>query len=618
MQNRILSLGLSLAVTVLCFGCASDYGVTSSNQAEWLKTYASNPLTDGGLSFRVKNYLIRENYLDEYRNQPMALLKKLDSEFKKSGDYLTLFVLIELTYDQGEKTTKLDALSYYLSSTIYAATYLKTAKPNQYSACFIVACRYYNYASAEIIKLIEQEKIPLKSRWDLPIIQGKVVVNPAKSTLPLPLEKYTSFRSCFDFLQFGFQNYSRSSGLGVPLIAIQNKNNDITQDYTKKGKQVFDLAGIPYPATLFIRIKPLNESKTCYSATPEFFDPYLTDTLAINGEKATLEIDLTTPLAYMGNSGASYSGFMALKNSLNMKIPEGLYLLTPYKKDKIPVVLVHGLMSSPRTWMQMVNTLLSNKTIREKYQFWLFAYPTGLPILYSAYKLRNALLETQRKFDPKHQSQYFNRMIIISHSMGGLLAKTMVLNSDNKLLDSVFNTPINELNISKKQQEFLKAVLCFKALPFVSEVVFMSTPHLGSEMTEETIMRIAASFITLPDKFVNKIEAIKRNIMIKTGLRDSEISLPAMTGVDSLDPKNITLKIMSNMTLQAKFHSIIGDQDKAGKIGGTDGVVRYRSSHIYGAASELVIKSGHDTQMTAEGIKEVRRILLEHLNLKIR
>ncbi len=420
MKFKLISYGFILALAVLGFGCASDYGVTKSNKADWLKTYARSPLTNDGLSFRVKNYLTRENYLAEYRNQPTALLKKLDYEFKQNDDKLTLFALTELAYDQGTKREKLDALSYYLSCAIYASTYLRTPGNDPYSAYFIVACRYYNYASAEIIKLIKQEKISLSSKWDLPIIQGKVVVNPAKSTLPLPLKKYTDFLSCFDFLQFGFQNYSRSSGLGVPLVAIQNKNNDVTQEYTKTDKNVFDLSGLPYPATLFIKIKPLNNAGTSYSATPEFFDPYLTDTITINGQQATLEIDLTTPLAYVAHGGASYSGFMALKNSRNMKIPEGLYLLTPYKKDKIPVVFVHGLMSTPRTWMQMTNTLLSNKTIREKYQFWFFAYPTGLPVLYSAYKLRKALFEAQRKFDPELNDPYFNRMIIVSHSMGGL------------------------------------------------------------------------------------------------------------------------------------------------------------------------------------------------------
>ena len=47
---------------------------------------------------------------------------------------------------------------------------------------------------------------------------------------------------------------------------------------------------------------------------------------------------------------------------------------------------------------------------------------------------------------------------------------------------------------------------------------------------------------------------------------------------------------------------------------GADGVVRYSSAHIEGIESELVVQpKGHSVQETPQGIREVRRILLEHL-----
>jgi hypothetical protein len=36
----------------------------------------------------------------------------------------------------------------------------------------------------------------------------------------------------------------------------------------------------------------------------------------------------------------------------------GLMLLRPYEPDKIPVVMVHGLISSPLAWIPMLNELL--------------------------------------------------------------------------------------------------------------------------------------------------------------------------------------------------------------------------------------------------------------------
>ena len=45
----------------------------------------------------------------------------------------------------------------------------------------------------------------------------------------------------------------------------------------------------------------------------------------------------------------------------------------------------------------------------------------------------------------------------------------------------------------------------------------------------------------------------------------------------------------------------------------TDGVVPYTSSHLDGAASEVIIKGGHSIQETPEAVLELRRILRLHL-----
>ena len=62
------------------------------------------------------------------------------------------------------------------------------------------------------------------------------------------------------------------------------------------------------------------------------------------------------------------------------------------------------------------------------------------------------------------------------------------------------------------------------------------------------------------------------------------------------------------------YHSVIGNKDKAGVPGGSDGVVPYSSSHLNGAASEIVVKSRHSVQQNPLAIQEIKRILKEHLN----
>ena len=60
------------------------------------------------------------------------------------------------------------------------------------------------------------------------------------------------------------------------------------------------------------------------------------------------------------------------------------------------------------------------------------------------------------------------------------------------------------------------------------------------------------------------------------------------------------------------YHSIIGNKKTSGVAGGSDGVVPYRSSHLEGAQSELIVKHGHNVQQHPLAIEEVRRILLLH------
>jgi hypothetical protein len=605
------SLFLTL-VMLFAFGCSSDFGVSSSSKELWLKENIKSPLMGESLSFVVKNYLTRENLLNHYRENPKEMLKELDLSYKESHDKMALLALIELSYFEGEKHNEMEALSYFFSCVVYSALYLKEPNSNPYSVYFIAACRYYNYASAEIIKIISKEKLSLEKSWDMHIIPGRVTIQPAKSELPRPLTAYKTFLSCFDFRQFGFLSYSRSPGLGVPLIAV-SKKEERNKRVSEKLKGVFELTSSPYPATLFLQVSLKKSNKYKFSITPEFHDPYLGNELTINGAKAAMEIDLTTPLAYMANKGASYSGITAMQNFNKMGINEGLYLLTPYDKNKIPVVLVHGLMSRPRTWIQLTNTLYDNKQIRERYQFWYFAYPTGLPIMFSAKKLRDSLNAAQLIFDPKKNNPYFNKMIVVSHSMGGLLAKTLVVDSGEKLVKDLFKMPIEDMDITQEQKKFLSDILIFKPLPFVTEIIFMATPHRGTSIVEWGIVRFANSFITLPKRMLVRISSFNKNLLAKIGVLDEDDLAAKLTGVSSLDPNSKTLASMVEMRIIVPYHSIIGDTKEAGRIGGSDGLVEYNSSHLNGATSELIIKSEHNVQKTADGIKEVRRILLEHL-----
>lgn len=60
-------------------------------------------------------------------------------------------------------------------------------------------------------------------------------------------------------------------------------------------------------------------------------------------------------------------------------------------------------------------------------------------------------------------------------------------------------------------------------------------------------------------------------------------------------------------------HSIIAVQGDGNPEDGADGIVMYKSAHIDGVASEKVVNSGHSTQGHPETIREIKRILMEHV-----
>lgn len=88
------------------------------------------------------------------------------------------------------------------------------------------------------------------------------------------------------------------------------------------------------------------------------------------------------------------------------------------------------------------------------------------------------------------------------------------------------------------------------------------------------------------------------------------------TSVDAMSPDDPLLKAIADMPLApgVRGHSTIAvKHGKGDPHQGDDGVVAYRSAHLAGMRSELIVHSGHSCQDKPETIQEVRRILLLHL-----
>jgi hypothetical protein len=87
------------------------------------------------------------------------------------------------------------------------------------------------------------------------------------------------------------------------------------------------------------------------------------------------------------------------------------------------------------------------------------------------------------------------------------------------------------------------------------------------------------------------------------------------TGLNDLDPDSPFIQALGSSRIKEGviYHSIIGDREQADYAGGSDGVVPYSSSHLDGAASEVIVHSGHSVHRSPAAMRELLRILRRHL-----
>jgi hypothetical protein len=290
----------------------------------------------------------------------------------------------------------------------------------------------------------------------------------------------------------------------------------------------------------------------------------------------------------------------------------GLRLLEPYQRGKIPVVLIHGLLSSPDTWSDLISELRCRPDITATYQFWVFGYPTGVSFLRSAAQLRDELTDAVRRFDPAGTDPALNRMVLVGHSMGGLVAKLQVADSGPWLWASVSHVPFECIRADEHTRVRLGSALFFRAQPFVQRVIFIAVPHRGSSFAARFVGRASSLLVNLPDDDEERHRQLVRNNP-HAFARFVERRLP--TSIDMLQPGNPLLETIAELPIDrgVRLHSIIGTGLPMLTSGPADGVVPVSSALHQCVDSELYIPTTHRwVHRDLDTAEEVARILREH------
>jgi len=482
-----------------------------------------------------------------------------------------------------------------------------------YDPRFIQACELYNRNLSQLVR-----SIPLQT-WRVGFRRGG-------QNLALTMEsrhpdvsngRISSLIPCNELKVTGMRNHHHSYGLGVPLLVESNTAEPSPFPNIHVGQKVL-------AATAFLRYSDhLEDLRSGPTPTIEIHDPIREPALHVHGRKIPLESDTTTvlaaSLARSGLEGLDYSAFL-FGNNFSDRF--GLYLLEPYQPGKIPVVLVHGLLSSPITWAPVVNDLMADKEFRERYQIWAYFYPTALPFLLPAADLRDKLLVVRNQLDPEQSDKALENMVLIGHSMGGLISRMLTIDSGDTFWSAVSERPFESLEFPNEQSgRELRRLFFFEKHPLVSRAIFIAAPFGGSTLSPSPVGRLAASVPSLPPQ-LRELASTLANLDPTLNKR---MAGHVPTSVELLNPDNRVLRVLAHsQPNEVSWHAIAGKETacfgplyrallEINKQDTGDGVVGLDSALLVPAESKLVVPAGHTTVHQEPGaVREIRRILREH------
>jgi pimeloyl-ACP methyl ester carboxylesterase len=604
MSERRAVLALLTVVLAGCNGLSlrkADGGSVTDAMQSALRLRGPGPAT--------REYLNKSGIRDRFFFDPAEAAEKLGQPDTPEGR-LAVAELHDMAGREAEYWSPSRAINHYLQAAYFSSEAL-LADGGLALERRADAVDLYNRSVERFLRRSAGRKLLPDDAWERQLRQQDLNIAVRRDESVWAPDPFDELKFADDYIAIGVPARQRD-GLGVRMLAVR-KRWWRDPDRQSAPQKFFTPVQV-YPVTVILRFLP-NESTGKPEALVELHDPIRYDGVQLAGYKVPLAADFTTPLVYQVTASdldrITYLGFFDPQSEAHKN---GLYLTHPYEPGKIPVILIHGLWSSPKTWTRTINDLRADPAIRSRYQFWTFQYTTGNPFISSAAQLRECLREVRAHYDPDHRDAAFDQMVLFGHSMGGLIAKIMITQSDDAVWKLISSRPFAELKADEAQKEYFRRTFFFEPNPSVKRVVFIATPHRGSMLGNNWIGQIGDRIIRRPNVLVEAHDAVIRN----NG--DGFFTDTFLDGV----PSSVRLLKLHSPLLQTvnalpyapnvPRHSIIARIAPVKPELSSDGVVPYESSHLADVASEKLVIGSHACLDQSDTIEELRRILLLHID----
>lgn len=599
----------TILLLVLVLGACSgpkmeilDRPVTATKTGQALRS--SKKQTDSTLAT-----LRTENLLQTYRKTPQQAIVSLAQRYQQTPSTSRRKALAEMLSDTGNELLSEDrdrALGCYLDG---ARLCQKGALEDVYSSGESSDRTLYNYCSGRVARILREAGLQgnatliapgLLKTYQLAVAKGRARVHPASFDILIP-------SSWVDIKGLKVPRVAQG-GFGLTMVGHQKATAErIEKSSLARG------SGISIPLNATLRFSGNR-------ATLVLTDAMMRSNEKISGQTVPLAADYTAPFGFIyGQRSIGLSKIMGALRPAKFEDTIGLFAIGPYREDKIPLILVHGLLSTAETWIPFANLLQADPVLREKYQILLYNYPTGNTLGKNAQELRRELLDFQKTHDPNRSNASMRNMVILGHSMGGILSNMQIRSSEQQLEELFFKKGLSDLNLMEGKKARIQALLEFEANEDITRAVFIAAPHRGSQFATNPIGQFGAWLIRLP---FDVIDTILGDIDIVNAMTDvaQEASQRPRNSVSALRPDNPLLPALLELPTRNNLpmHTIIGQRNpKKPTEKGSDGVVPYTSAHLKSASSELVVlnTSHREVPLTDECVNEVLRILYKHVGL---
>lgn len=396
----------------------------------------------------------------------------------------------------------------------------------------------------------------------------------------------------------GFDTETKVEGVGTPLLVRQRQTAT---------DSMIPETGLWYPVSGILNFDEPQRPVL------QLIDPTREPTLPFQGSRVPLSVNYTATLARDFEDRQNlFPNAPALLRFEKYAERMGMYRISAFDPEKQVCILVHGINSSPMTWHKFLNQAYADPQLRARYEFWTFGYPTGAAIPYLASEFRESIGRLQA-----FRNQYGARepdLVIVGHSMGGLLAKAVTQFGGDEEWNWLFKVPIEELRVSEQEREVLRRMIYYRPIPEVERVVLCAVPHRGSRLAKKPAARLVSNLVQVPEQLAEATKNIQKQSAYALTPEGIEMAKKNLSSLDQLRPTSQVTAEFLNKPLNpgVKFYSVIGNnEDKPlPPEETTDGVVDYESSHIDGVLSEKIIQdSPHGVHRTPGGIAEIIRIL---------